>query len=371
MSLRRLLVVQPYIPSYRVPLFNLLGERLSEVGVALTVAAGRPGASQAARGDAASRLNVDVVETTARAIDLRGPQVRWQGTPRLSRRFDGVIYEASAALLDVAAAAMTRRNFGLWGHIDSFVNDAHRLDSYLEGLLLRRAAAVFAYTPRGATAALRLGCQASAVYTLNNTVDTSGLISAVESVNPQAAAARLGIELHPENTFCFIGGIDDSKRPDFMIDVLDRLWSTRPQFRLLVAGSGDRQDAFATAVERGQVLMLGRVDDFGKADLSAVASAVMMPGRVGLVAVESFVLGLPIVTTDWRYHAPEFEYLTPGRDAVVTPDSAEAYASKIESLLDDAGELSALRTAARAKSGQPALEDLVTTYVAGVQHLLG
>jgi len=37
---RRIVIIQPYIADYRVPLFSGLGQRLREEGLSLTVAAG-------------------------------------------------------------------------------------------------------------------------------------------------------------------------------------------------------------------------------------------------------------------------------------------------------------------------------------------
>lgn len=53
------------------------------------------------------------------------------------------------------------------------------------------------------------------------------------------------------------------------------------------------------------------------------------PGRVGLVAVDALVLGLPVLTSDAGRHAPEIEYLTEGSDLFTVPatptDLADAW----------------------------------------------
>ena len=38
----RLLIVQPYVPSYRVPLFDGMRKTLGEAGIEMAVAAGMP-----------------------------------------------------------------------------------------------------------------------------------------------------------------------------------------------------------------------------------------------------------------------------------------------------------------------------------------
>ena len=68
---------------------------------------------------------------------------------------------------------------------------------------------------------------------------------------------------------------------------------------------------------------VGRAGDGEKRLLGATASLLMNPGRVGLVAVDSFALGLPIATTEWQLHAPEFDYLVPDDNALITENSVE------------------------------------------------
>jgi hypothetical protein len=64
------------------------------------------------------------------------------------------------------------------------------------------------------------------------------------------------------------------------------------------------------------------------AALSHVSSAIWMPGRVGLVAVDALALGLPVLTTHFPFHAPELEYLVEGRSVHFLPAIAENFASE-------------------------------------------
>ena len=57
------------------------------------------------------------------------------------------------------------------------------------------------------------------------------------------------------------------------------------------------------AAARPDVRLIGRADGEALARLSTVVDIVMIPGRVGLVAVDALALGLPIATTTYPVHA--------------------------------------------------------------------
>lgn len=97
--------------------------------------------------------------------------------------------------------------------------------------------------------------------------------------------------------------------------------------------------------------------------MARCASAIVMPGRVGLVATESFVLGLPVLTTDYPFHAPEFSYLAPGEDSLVLTDDPVSYADEVFALMNNEPFLARLQQTARKRSGWPTLEHMVQTFV--------
>jgi glycosyltransferase involved in cell wall biosynthesis len=92
----------------------------------------------------------------------------------------------------------------------------------------------------------------------------------------------------------------------------------------------------------------------------------LMPGRVGLCAVDSFALRTPVVTTNWPWHAPEFEYLENGRNAVVTPDDPMAYASAVQELLNDRSRLASLREACRRDAAHYTIDGMAARFCDGL-----
>ncbi|QKS17544.1 glycosyltransferase [Curtobacterium sp. Csp2] len=264
--------------------------------------------------------------------------------------------------------ALTRAHIpvGVWGHVDDYVSKGSFAGRAIKKWQVRRAHAVLAYTASGADTARRWGARADGVFTLNNTVDLSSLQRAID----QRSALPTVDEADRARTFSYIGGLDASKRIDLVADALEILWNSGSSVRLLVAGSGKQRDLLHPAQERGQVVLMGRADDAIKADMAARSVALLNPGRVGLLAVESPVLGLPIITTNGARHAPEFEYLTPGANAVVTQASGHALADSLARGATDPLYLSQLQQRLREIAGQPPLSAMVDSFVSGIEHML-
>jgi len=128
--------------------------------------------------------------------------------------------------------------------------------------------------------------------------------------------------------------LDAPKRIAFLAEALDVMWTIDPLARLVVGGRGCDEPLLHAAAQRGQVIMLGYAGPAEKALIASVASALVMPGRIGLIAVEALAMGLPIVTTTWRYHAPEVEYLTEGVTMHTSADNPESFALRaLEAML--------------------------------------
>jgi glycosyltransferase involved in cell wall biosynthesis len=82
---------------------------------------------------------------------------------------------------------------------------------------------------------------------------------------------------------------------------------------------------------------LGAKNDVEKVPYWAISKLLLMPGAVGLVVLDSFALGIPMVTTAVQTHGPEIDYLDDGVNGIIVPewDSAESYAIAVVNLLRD------------------------------------
>jgi glycosyltransferase involved in cell wall biosynthesis len=371
-TVARIVVMQPYVPAYRAPFFTALEARLRDEGHELVIAAGEPTGPQAQRNDVAHLNDVPQRALRARTVRLGSARLRLVSARSVWRDADVIVAElAAGSAATYGALLQCRRPVGVWGHVEAFTAPDTRVTRALRRWQTRAASHVLAYTDKGATVAKEWGVPPGHVTSLHNTVDVSALTDAIDRVQGQSEAdvrARLGVDCGP--IFAMIGGLDESKRVDLVVETLDLLWASRPEIQLVVGGRGDLEAAFGPAVSRGQVRVLGYVENETKAALARVATALLNPGRVGLIAVESMAMRLPIITTRGARHGPEYEYLTPGEDSVECAPSASALASAMIELADDPVRAGAMASAIGKKAAAFSLEYMVDQYAAALTSLI-
>jgi len=227
----------------------------------------------------------------------------------------------------------------------------------------------FAYTERGRRTALTNRVPDSHIVVLMNTIDTTQLRSAVDGIRTdQSRAARAAWNIEEGDSVCaFVGALDRSKRLDFLFAACDIIWRELPSFRLLVAGDGPERDSvLRKANENTYVRYVGRVGDLEKALIASSCRLILNPGRVGLIAVDSFVMATPLVTTKWPLHAPEFDYLESEANSVITEDSTEIYARSVLNLLSDNERLHRLVRGCRTSADALTMESFVGRFADGI-----
>lgn len=364
---KRVVIVQPYVPAYRVAFFEQLRQVLADEGVECVVAAGVPRNDQAGRGDSVRPgwlvpIQRRTLTIGARSLDLSVSPPPWKHTDAVILGLEGSSIPVYHSLL-MARAAKVR--VGLWGHVRSYVAPGNPIDLWLETRQMRLADHVFAYTAGGAADAVRRGVPQAKVTTVMNTVDTSSLQYECKDVERRSRPS-FAEGASRQHTFAFIGGLDSSKRIAFLAEFLDILWQKDRTIRLLVGGAGAERSLLNRAVNRGQVVDLGFVDTRRKAEVLIHSRAVLMPGRIGLVAVDALVARRPILTTEWPWHAPESEYLVEGVSRWTSRDTPRAYADLV--LQTAYGEESPISADCWR---YPTLHEMTRRYAEGVRALIG
>lgn len=365
--MRRVAIVQPYVPRYRVPFFDGLATALHAHDVELTVVAGQPSSEQSARGDAAAGAWLATVPT--RQIRIGSRHIVLTNSRRWWRDADAVIVPHQGTSLDALSALALRhgsQRIGVWGHIAPYTSRLNPIDGAIERWQLRRADHVFAYTPGGAGFARAHGVPEHRLTVVMNTVDSSALEREMRAVTDGEIAAFAGRHQLPNGPYlAYIGGIDQSKRIDLLAAALDILHARGSKAHVVVAGRGAQIGLLDEARQRGQVSLLGYADDHLKAQILSGAVAIVNPGRIGLVAVEALVSHRPVISTEWEWHAPEIEYLERGSTLIVTEDTAKAFASALDAAVLGSPSFEAINW-----PQPPRLTDMVENFRLGTLSLL-
>ena len=366
----RVTILQEYIADYRVAMLRALRGECVRREIDLVIAAGAPREAQRKRGDIAADFDVEPI--TQREFSIRGRRLTLRQVGRFYRESDLVVVEQARRNLDLyAALADPRRAIALWGHGADMVEQKSPFERRLLRWLTRRAVWFFAYTDAGARALQRDGFPAERITVLKNATDTARLAEARDRITPEQVAAVRQQHGLTASTAMFVGALDPSKRLDFLVDAARAARRLDPDFRLVIVGDGPERANIATwAAADDTVKLVARATG---ADLALLASAcrlMAMPGRVGLVAVDALVLGLPVVTTDWPWHAPEREYLDDST-SVVAPDDPEGFGRALVDLLHDEERLASLRAACLTQAPEYSAQAMAFRFAQGLEDALG
>jgi glycosyltransferase involved in cell wall biosynthesis len=382
MHRRRITIVQPCIPPYRVPFFRCLATDLHEqLGAELTVAHGsHPYASHRA-GDRGTPEVGCAVKLNERSWRIGGFPVRVRQLGDLPRRSDVIIVEQ--ALQNLETFHLLARGWlrsvrggsgpalGMWGLGRNYKQVGPLLRS-AKRVLTRQASWFFAYTEGGADHVATEGFPRDRITVVRNSTDTSTLVAARNAVTEEQVlefSSRYG--LVPERTALYLGGFHEAKRIPFLLEAAAHIVRRMPDFRLLVVGDGACRSLVEASAARGDgVVYLGAAHDERRALFGAASRLMLVPGTVGLCAVDSFALRTPVVTTDWPWRSVEFEYLEHGRNALVIPGGPEQYAQAVVDTLSSPQLVARLRRGCASDAGRYTVEGMSARFTEGVAGLL-
>lgn len=255
----------------------------------------------------------------------------------------------------------------LWGHGTNRQASKASIADRFKSCVARMPNWWFAYTTGVANTLVTQGVQASRISVVGNTIDVVGLRQRVES----ARAAR---HTAPNPAIgLFLGGLYQHKKLDVLFEAADIIFSRLPEFELHIAGTGEqRGEVEEYAKTRPWVSYRGVVDGEAHASLLANARLLLVPGLVGLVIIDSFAAGVPLVTTADALHSPEIEYLEHGKNGVMIPVGVgpRGYADTVIGLLDNPSRWEALSAGAWRSAPSHTLECAARNFVEGLCNAL-
>ena len=370
----RVIIVQPYVPRYRVAFYRGLRQVLDRHGMELVVAAGVADPTQARRADAAGAMDVQL---PTRWIRFAGRRIALRRLGALrAQQSDLVIVEQALANIETYRL-MTRRHraespqVAMWGHGATYVKPRLGLEHWALKRLTNLADWFFAYTPNGARHVVAGGFPDGRVSVVWNTTDTVRLGALRSSAVARAPELAEALGIGDEPSALYIGALDQPKRIEFLLEAAESIAGYVRSFKLIVAGAGELEALVRQrAAEQPWLVYAGIADEPMKVALAALARIMLVPGRVGLVALDSFALELPIVTTGWSYHAPEFEYLEHDRNAIIARDNLDDYVDSVVQLLRNDELRERLRMGCRRDATRYTMEAMVDNFSAGVVQAL-
>ncbi len=316
-------VVQPSMPSYRVPLFQRLS-RVENLSVKVLFAA-----------DALSvptfqhhgvTLGFDYEIKPIRAL-LGGMLLLQQGISLDGMSSGDVLVlcgNPRCITIYPLLIAARRRGIGVlwWGH--GWSAGRHGISAWIRRLIMRLPDCLLLYTEVEAQAFRKLGFAEHRVFGANNCIDDRAINEeCLKWTGDRIDYFRNESGLSGYQIALFCGRVTEKARLDLIISALPNIVAQHRSMILLVIGSGAEEDrlrrlALKLGVE-GYVRWLGEMhDESSLAPWFLSADCFVYPGAIGLSAMHALAYGLPVIThSDSHYHMPEFAALRDGDNALM------------------------------------------------------
>jgi L-malate glycosyltransferase len=354
---RTVAFVEEWLPRYRVPFLNLLRDRLDTLGVELRLYHGQRAAAAAERSDAAELPWAHQVVNA-----YLGPLV-WQPVWRHVRHADLVIVDQANRLALNYLLLATRVTGGprvaFFGHGANLHGNPSSLRERWKRAFVRTPDWWFAYTDGVADRVASAGYPRERITVAQNALDTSRLAA----VKIAKKAGRC----------IYVGSLYEHKRVPFLIEAADRVAAKVAQFELIVVGDGSlRPWLQSQAKSRPWLRLEGANQGEMRDELFASSELTLMPGGIGLVAVDSFAARAPLVTTSDALHGPEVEYLQEGINGrVLQHPSVKDYADAVIRLLTNQALRQELADGCENSAQKYTTEAMVIRFASGISAAIG
>lgn len=364
----RVVIIQKYIPRYRLSFFSRLRDVLAANSIELILIYGH--------GDQVDKTKKDAIELSwgycvpVRIINIFYGQFYWQNAIPLIQKNDLVIVEQANRML-LNYVLLFRRIFkrdikiAFWGHgiNRKLLGNSHVNKFKL--LVTGFADWWFAYTKGVKETLIEGGLPSDKITAVQNTIDTDSLLKKMDQatypgdmISAASRDSKYGI---------FVGSMYKEKQIPFLIEACQRVKEKIPEFKMIFIGAGaDKEYVEAFAENNSWVYCFGPLFEDDKIPYLKLADVLLIPRAVGLVVIDSFVTQTPIVTTKTLGHGPEIEYLKSGHNSIITSDTIGAYANAVVNILQNEQQLNLLKEECASSAKTFSLDNMVRNFAQGV-----
>lgn len=368
-------IIHPWMPQYRTEFFDQLIINMQNKEIELHVYYGQTPREWQERNDSAQPEFATELKT--KFYNIRGRNISYKNLNRIyrSKPYDLIILEQAIRNLETYQLLIDRRTskkIAFWGHGKTYTQKKNQYEENLKYWITNRGSWFFGYTHEGVTAMTDNGFPASQTTVVQNSIDTNTLAKLLGSVTElDKKNFRYEHGLKDGHTAIYMGGLDAAKRIDFLLKSAESIHQNDPNFKLIVAGNGSEANKVSKfADDNDWVIRLGAVFGHEKALALTVSDFMLNPGRVGLVAIDSLIAAVPIITTDWPYHAPEFSYIQHGETALVSADDVISFSNAANSLINDNKTMTRLKANCQREGKNYSTEVMVQRFSDGIAQAL-
>lgn len=304
----RVVFVQKFVPHYRLPFFERVRDQLHNNNIEFVLLYSEP--------DPYENSKVRIVypdwgiRLETRHYLLFNRYLYWAKLNKYLKRGDFVVVEHAAKLLNNYPIYIQRQlgriKMGYFGHGKNFQATTElTISSWVKNLMLRRVDHWFAYTEVSKSKLMELSVGEHNITVVNNTLAPS------DNSDLKYTA--------PEPYSCvFVGGLYSLKLIPFLLRAAKLVHDKLPEFKLYIVGDGPEKDYIQTYAQKNSwVDFKGALYGLDRDIVLSNSNAILMPGLVGLIAIDSFQFERPIITSSLGEHSPEIAYLKDGENCLI------------------------------------------------------
>jgi L-malate glycosyltransferase len=376
---KKVSIVNVQLSPFRVAFFNQLRAELDLRGIDLEYFHGD---IWPAERDRNYECHLDwASQITNRFIPIgKGRYACWQQLPhKLLADSDLVVITQENMILSnypfILKRRLSAKRLAFWGHgISPRTRSADSPGERWRRIWAKKADWWFGYTQKSVNALKLAGFPEQRITNTNNAIDNTVFLQDLQKVTPvQLVDIRQHCHLDDKAVVgLYCGALYVDKRLDLLVEAADLIHAKNPHFRLVVIGSGSEsgfiEEAFRT---RPWATAVGAKSGVEKAAYFKLAQVILNPGLIGLIVLDAFCTGLPIVTTGGdTHHSPEVAMLEEGVTGFFPEPTASAYAQTVIDLLADKQQYKRSHEAMLAAGNQYTMENMVLQFANGIEACL-
>lgn len=376
----RLIIQQPSLAKYRVPVFRELA-KCQDIQLKLLYGA-RP-----------DLPNVDADGFDAEPVylwqqSMRGQYVFWHSAQCNSASFkkaDVLMLTWNPRYLSLVPTLLKAKAMGvptiLWGHGYSKTENSMRRK--VRHSVARLATALMFYNQAGADSYLHAGFNPRSIFVARNSLDQEPIRQA--KCHWESNPKQLEAFLHQQNLgsgphVLFVSRLDRANRLDLLVEAVALLVGEFPNLQVNVIGKGPAEEQRIQALAQQhnvarQFNFVGPIyEELALAPWFLTADVFCYPANIGLSILHAFGYGLPVITSnDIGSQNPEIEALNTGKNGLLYDHlDIKALAESLRIIFlnrELAQQMS--REALRTVNEEFSLENMVSGMAAAVRYCAG
>jgi glycosyltransferase involved in cell wall biosynthesis len=227
----------------------------------------------------------------------------------------------------------------------------------------------FAYTDRSLEVLVESGFPQNMITNVQNSIDDSILKLGMKNTSGKVIdQLKTELNITGDNVALYCGGMHRDKGITFLLDACYEIKKRVPDFEMIWIGSGPEQSIIQKACRNFTWMKyVGPIFGADRVKYFRVCHALLMPGPVGLVVIDSFNTGVPIITTNIRGHGPEISYIENGFNGMVSSYDLGEYAEVVSDYFCCLDKRKILRIGCLKSAEIYTEENMVRNFSTGIQ----